>query len=87
VTQKQFPTSKEEFFEMLDKIVPGMNELQIPLAKTIEYIWPIVKRYPDIIQNMMPTLHEIINYVAYEKTISKKEFVRMGKGFAEIRWP
>ena len=63
----------------MDKIVPGMEELQIPFAKTIENIWPILKKDPDIIQNMMPTLHDIFNSVANEKTISKKDFASWGK--------
>ena len=64
---------------MMDNIVPGMNQLQIQLAKTIENIWPILKKDPDIIQNMMPTLHEIFNSVANEKPISKKDYVSWGK--------
>ena len=79
MTQKLFPTSKEDFFEMMNKIVPGMKQLQIPLAKTIENIWPILKKDPDIIQNMMPTLHDIFNSAANEKTISKKDFASWGK--------
>ena len=63
---------------MMDELVPGMKDLQKPLLKTLENLWPILEEDPDIIEKQMPTLKEITNAVVEERHISDKEFAKWG---------
>ena len=71
----------------MEEFLPGMKEFLIPVADTIENVWPVLNQEPKIIEEMMPVYKEVIKAIMNEEKISDKKFANWGKSFVDIRGP
>ena len=80
-------TSNDEFFDLMDKLVPGMKNLQKPMVKTLKNIWPIIKNDADIMEKQIDTWKEIVNAVLNDEKITDKEFAKWGRSLLKLSGP
>merc|ERR1719244_637338 len=73
------PKTADELFDLLEKIVPGFKEMQKPIIDTLNTFWPVMKKGPDVLIKLVPTLKEMINAVEGGKDIPDDDFAKWGK--------
>jgi hypothetical protein len=85
--QNLMPTSNDESFDLMDKLVPGMKNLQNPLVETLRNMWPIIKKDADIIEEQIDTWKEIVDAVLNNEKITDKEYAKWGKSLLKLSGP
>ena len=72
------PRTVDEAFDMAELIVPGVKKMQAPLSKTAGNFLPLLKKSPEILKAMAPTLMEIVSEIAGGKEPTDEDYVKWG---------
>ena len=72
------PRSVNQAFDFAELIVPGVKKMKAPLFKTAANLWPYLKKLPEVLAAMAPTLMEIASEIAGGKEPTDEDFIKWG---------
>ena len=73
----------DEAFDMAELIVPGVKKMQAPLVETFNKFKPILKKCPEVVKAMAPTLMEIGSEIAGGKEPTDENYIKWGGALME----